>query len=164
MDRNELKAVRKLAGWSQHQIGVRLGLAEKSAARTVRGWESGDPKYSLGGPARVAATYLAQGVLNDLMKSVLPEYVLADGLPDPDAHRDLVIRLWYPRFVAVSYPAAGLKDFPEDLQRERVDPLGSEWLVAVLWMDDPIDCDTRDLLRRAVTYLELETLDAIADG
>lgn len=142
---------------SQADIGAAFGLAASSADRTVRNWETGEPS----GPAAVAMTYLAQGALDDAMREVIPEFVHAGALPDGDTHPELVIRLWWPRFVAVV------------LSAEVPPPEGARWvwiergverLVAALWIDDPAALGSADpdgLLQRAAVLLQEATLDAI---
>jgi len=141
---------------SQADLGRALGLAEANADRTVRRWEEGEPS----GPASVALAYLAQGALDEAMRRIVPEYVQASALPDDEAGPELVLRLWWPRFIGVVLSAE--VDPPEGAKWAWIER-GVERLVAALWIDDPalFGADPAALLRRGAALFQEASLDSI---
>lgn len=151
MNGRDFRALRRALGMTQRELGLALGLAPSSADKTVRNWEDSNPS----GPAAVAMTYMAQGALEETMRCVIPEVVFAEAIPEPGTHRELVIRLWRPRFVAVVIEQP-LEDF------EPVVPIGAEgeWLAVALWIDDPAGFDRKELLQRAAAAFEIYTAES----
>lgn len=144
----EIREARRALGLTQADLAAALGIA---ARETVLGWETG--KKPITGPAARLLTYMTQGCLDDRMKAILPEHAFADGGPV-----ELVYRNWRPRFVAAVTDAPMTDDAMQG-------PTG-EWLNVILWIDDPTappGWDADDLLRRAVTALEVYTQDAFED-
>lgn len=140
---------------SQTDLGRALGLAEVNSRRTVARWEEGRPS----GPAAIAMTYLAQGCLDEVMRQIVPEYVEATALPDGQAGPELVIRLWWPRFVGAVLSA-------------EVEPPGDDWawiepgverLAVAMWIDDPtlFGADAEALVRRGAALFQERSLDAL---
>jgi hypothetical protein len=142
---------------SQSTFGELLGLSPGNARKSIERWESDGPT----GPGAVALTYLGQGLPDEEMKRVLPEFVTGGRMGESGLAHDYVIRLWWPRFVAVVLPAEipVANDFvwmAENVER----------LVVALWLDDPEVAgapDRFDALRRAAALLEIETQDAMEE-
>lgn len=143
---------------SQGAFGEMLGLSPGNARKTIERWETEGPT----GPGGVAIAYLGQGAPDDDMKRVLPEFVVGAGMGEGGLEHDYVIRLWWPRFVAVALPA--------QIQVENDDWIwiveNVERFVVALWMDNP-DApgapDRSGYLRRAASLLEIETQDAMEE-
>lgn len=139
---DEVKAARfglakQLGGrLTQEQFGIGLGLAVSSAGRTVRAWESD----GVDGPAALAITYLISGCLAD--QTVVPEYVLARSVAGKKV--PLVLRLWWPRFIAVVQSTHGGR------------APGPPRITVVRWLDDATafqvpDATVAALLARAAS-------------
>jgi transcriptional regulator with XRE-family HTH domain len=148
----DLRTIRRLMGLSQPEFGQLLGLAPTNADRMVRRWEDSAPT----GPAAVAAAYIAPGVLDDTMKPVTPEYVIANPIPPSPggADREMVIRLWYPRFLAVVVENEILHP---DLEAVPIPGDEETSLAVAMWMD-PVaqDVDTRALLARGAAAYQID--------
>ncbi len=141
----------------QPEFASALGLEGPNRRKTVQRWESDGPS----GPAGVAMTYLAQGALDASMKRVVPEHVFGGGLGEGGAGYDTIVRLWWPRFVAIALPASvPLTDEQQFVWLER----DVERLVVALWIDDPSAFgggEEISYLRRAATLAQEETIDSI---
>ncbi len=139
---------------SQRKLGVALGLSAANADRTVRNWEENAPS----GPASVALTYLAQGVLDDVMKNVVPEFLSASPLGAENGDLEFVVRLWWPRFIGVVLSA-------------EITPPGAwawvepevERLALLVAIDDAaaFGGDWEPFLRRGASAFQIHTLDAL---
>lgn len=142
----------------QPELGRALGLKPDNADRTVRRWEEVGPT----GPAALAMTYLAEGCLDDVMRQVVPEYVEATALPDAEGAPELVIRLWWPRFIAA---VLTVEVEPPSEHWAWIEP-GIERLAVAMWIDEPglFGVDPMPLIRRAAALLQERTLDALEDG
>lgn len=103
-----VKKLRKELGLSARGFGAVVGLNTENDnhGRTVRMWEAGDSTPS--GVAQKVMQYISQGVSMDDpgFYKFIPEYVFGDEF---GAGGEYIIRLHYPRFVAV----VGNRGFPD---------------------------------------------------
>ncbi len=143
----ELKQLRLAIGASVAQFAALLGLEGSNAADTVRKMENGSKPIS--GPIAKLATYLQEGVLDTRMKSVMPKFLLCDGMDD-DSPAEIIMHTEYPRFFA---HVVGSDNLPENSMAVQVDDIGSEWLLVTLLIDEPID-SVEPLLWEAAALLE----------
>ncbi len=139
------KETARQIGVSHAGLARLIGYIGPNTAVTASKITSGAKGMS--GPARQALEYLAQGVPDDAMKSILPEYFVG-GDPTGVCDGDFVARLWYPRFIGIiNTPdpvlAAAAVDF--------VALADIETLYIIMWLDDPAAADVDDLLKRAVS-------------
>lgn len=157
MTPDEVKRARIALRLTQPQLAELLGLQPGNGDRTIRGWEDGTRPIT--GPAALALTYAAQGALDDVMRQVIPEYVVAEAMSEDSADSpEMVIRLHRPRFIAVVLPS----DFV--LPDADSAPIGAgiERLVVAMWIDDPSGppgWDAGDLLARAAAAFEMHAAD-----
>lgn len=155
-----VRAIRGALGLNQGEFARAARLTGDDPARTVRRWEAGDTPVS--GIAGLAIEYLGQGALDDTMRAIVPEYVDGTGLCEgPADGREIVIRLWRPRFVA-AVVAADVK-LPPGAAWAWIER-GVERLVTTMWIDDPDappGFDRRALLERAASLYQARTLDDV---
>jgi DNA-binding transcriptional regulator YiaG len=95
-----VKALRKSLGVSVNQFGKMMGLEDRKKAhmRLVQKWESGESSPS--NLARMVMSFLSEGVAmgSSIFFETIPRTVI--GEPDENG-RKVIVRLRYPRFVAV---------------------------------------------------------------
>lgn len=142
------------AAFSQQELGEALGLSENSARKTMERWEKEGPT----GPAGIALTYLGQGALDDELKRVVPEYAFGPGLGDGGSGREIIVRLWWPRFIGVVLEG----HVPTTLDSAWIED-EVERLAVAMWIDDPNlpgAPDPIEWVRRAATLIQIETQDA----
>jgi hypothetical protein len=142
------------AAFSQQELGEALGLAQGSARKTIERWEAEGPT----GPAGIALTYLGQGALDDELKRVVPEYAFGPGLGDGGSGREIIVRLWWPRFIGVVLEG----HVPTTLDSAWIED-EVERLAVAMWIDDPNlpgAPDPIEWVRRAATLIQIETQDA----
>ena len=99
-------------------------------------------------------TYLAQGALDDAMKELIPEFIIADSMMGTGQEfPELVLRLHRPRFIAAVMPADAAP--PEADMIELSD--GVEALVIAMWIDSPDASpgwDVEELFSRAAKLFD----------
>jgi len=158
LDPDQVREMRRNLSMTQTELGKALGLRGGDVGRTVRGWEQSQDHKShkpITGPAALALTYLAQGALDETMKKIVPEFVVAsDALSDKDS--ELVIHLWRPRFIAVVADPDIAQSMPDSIEVDA----GIESLAVAMWIDDPDGFDVDDLLKRAASSFEIYTQDS----
>jgi len=143
-DAELMKEIRELAGFTQSQIADVLGY---SGNRAIRAIETGDK--SMSGPARAAAEYLAQGLLDDDMKLIVPEFGLFECSAGA-AVGEILLRNYFPRFLGIVHDnempgLENIKIFP--------DPM---YLTIINWLDNPIHSNKDTIIKRAASYVEGE--------
>jgi len=161
IDAERLKEIRSALGLSQEEMARAIGLGGTNPDRTLRLWEAGQ---TITGPAQTAIAYLGQGALDDAMKKIVPEFLAASPLPETAGGREYVIRLWRPRFLAVVMPAAA--PIAKGTRWAWIEPR-VERLAVAMWIDDPEappGFDARELVERAASLFQAQTLDDFADS
>lgn len=135
---------------TQADVADIVGIADERTIRRVEREEidprSGQP-YPLTGPLQASLSYLAQGVLDEVMREVIPEFITGDDL-SLDRPWNYVLRLWFPRFLAVLVADDEPSAF-DDLDGIGLD---GERLAVVLWIDQPGD-RANDVLHRAAEQI-----------
>lgn len=142
---------------SQNAFGAMLGLSEGNARKTVDRWETEGPT----GPAAAALTYIQQGLLEGAMKQIVPEHVFGNGIGDGGTDQDIVVRLWWPRFVATTMPA--YVPMADDVEWAWIEP-DEERLAVIMWIDDPAVPGAPASLtwvQRAATFAQIDTQDVM---
>jgi len=147
---DQIREIRSALNLSQRELGQDLGLTPDNADRVVRRWESG--QQAITGPSAVALAYLGQGALDDTMKSLIPEHVVAADALGEIGH-ELVIRLWRPRCLAIVTEQPFGQAVPVDG--------GVEYLSVALWIDDPARFNARDILGRMAAAFSAYTADSL---
>lgn len=145
----KVREIRQGLNLDQRELAEVLGLSGNGRV-TVGRWED-DKGPGPSGPAATALTYLAQGALDDTMKTVLSEHAFAEG----ENGVELVYRNWRPRFIAAVTPDAASDD--------AIQTAPGEWLSVALWIDDPSappGWDAGELLKRAATAWEIYNQDS----
>lgn len=150
MKPDQVKGIRRALNLSQRELGQALGLTHENADRVVRRWESG--QQAITGPAAVALAYLGQGALDDTMKSLIPEHVVAADALGEIGH-ELVIRLWRPRCLAIVTEQPFGQAAPVDG--------GVEYLSVAMWIDDPARFNEKEILGRMAAAFSAYTADSL---
>lgn len=156
MNGRDFREMRRALGLSQGDLGRMLGLSQANPDRGIRKMEDTHPS----GPAAVAISYMAQGALDETMQQLIPEYVLAHAMPEDSGYRELVIRLWYPRFIALVATPSDLEALDADVPVIELAG-GAEGLALVMQIDPARPDDDMDrLLHEAASHFEIYTQDS----
>ncbi len=158
-DARRVKRLREELGFSQAQMAELLGFAPgDNGARAVRKIEAGDGHTT--GSVRRLLDITASGVVDRIDRVLIPEFIIGDNIEDSvegaASAPEIVVRLWYPRFVAgVVYadqpPMAGDGEHPS-LAPKNIHP--GCWLAPYYWIDYPVGFDPEAVLRRAAAGLQ----------
>lgn len=159
-DAHRVKRLREELGFSQAQMAELLGFAPgDNGSRAIRRIETGDG--SLTGSVRRLLDITAGGVVDQTDRRLIPEFIIGDDIEaaadsdDDDAKLNIVVRLWYPRFVA-----AVVYDDPPDYGADETPTLAPVkihpgcWLMPIYWIDYPVGFDPLAVLMRCAAGLK----------
>lgn len=147
---NKLKELQALSRLSWEKLATATGYSEGQKLRDIAKYGKG-----MSGPAKTAIGYVSQGILDDAMKQVVPEFIFGQSLQE-GAEQEYVIRMWFPRFFGIVGNEA-VKDVCEDA----VQIAPGEWLGVGYWIDRPVIKDRMEPLKRAATMIEMYTQDSM---
>lgn len=141
-DAKLLNEIKNLLDMSDAQVADLMGYNDSRAVRAIRHGEK-----NMSGPARVAATYLATGLLDEQMKLIVPEFSDATS-PAGSEFGHTLFRHHFPRFIGFIHDneMPGLENiliFP--------DPM---YLTIVTWLDNPKHSDTDTIIKRAAAWVD----------
>lgn len=141
-DAKLMEEIRSLTGFTQSQTADLLGYAGNRAVRAI---ETGEKEMS--GPARMAAEYLAMGLLDEEMKKIVPEFGFMASAASPESG-ELLFRNYFPRFV-------GLVHYHEIDGLVNIEVLPDPIILTVInWVDKPTHSDMETIMKRAAGFVE----------
>lgn len=158
-DKDKLKELRIELGASQNDLAKLLGL---SSDRVIRAWEMGEKPIT--GPASLALEYIARG-LNKEKEAFVPEFVVSDIEQYNTLDYEVIVRLWYPRFIGfiVNRELADILD--DSVRKFRLEVDDDTYLIISQWID-PVAADKQidEALDRARTYANIYVTESIASS
>jgi hypothetical protein len=149
----DLRGTRKALALNQRQMAELLHYRGENGDRTIRNLESQEAPLS--GPLAMALTYLRQGLLDEVMELVVPEYIIGEDM-HLETGLDYILRMRWPRFVAILAASTDLNGLAGAAGPRDTLDLGDGSILAVaMWIDEPYRQDVQDLLRQAAAALRL---------
>jgi len=142
-----LSEIKKIGGFSNNELAEILGYNKGQAVYDIARGAKGVSK-----PAQTAIEYLAQGLLDDKSKKIVPEYIIGQNLEGAE----YMIRLYYPRFIGL-ITGHKIKQAVDSIRVAQ----NPEWINVVMWLDQPLERLKTQVLQRAVVFTEEYTIDSI---